>query len=82
MRTVFRRMSVLTLVLLMLMQSSLAAFLPVKDPVDFSDVPSSHWASYYIRCAYEHGLMTGTGENTFSPSGTVSVAQAIMVAVR
>lgn len=82
MRTIFRRIFILTLALLMLTQSSLAVFLPTKDPMEFSDVPSSHWANYYISTIYRCGLMSGTGSDTFSPSGTVSVAQAVTVAVR
>lgn len=82
MRTIFRRIFILTVTLSLLIQSSLAAFLPVKNSTEFSDVPISHWAYYYIDSSYRYGLMTGTGEDTFSPSGTVSVAQAVTVAVR
>ncbi len=82
MRTIFRRISILTLALLLLTQTSLAAFMSTKEPMEFSDVPSSHWGHYYISSMYQCGLMLGTGENQFSPSGTVSVAQAITVAVR
>ena len=82
MRTVFRRISVLALVLLMLTPSSLAAFMRTKEPVEFSDVPSSHWGYDYIHSIYESGLMVGTGGDTFSPSGTVSIGQVLTVAVR
>lgn len=82
MRTISRRILILALALLMLTQGALAAFAPVKDPTEFSDVPSSHWGHYYINSMYQCGLMLGTGDGQFSPSGTVSVAQAITVAVR
>lgn len=82
MQSIFRRLSILVLTLLTLIQSSLAAFTWSKEPVEFSDVPSSHWAHYYISSIYQSGLMVGTGDDTFSPSGAVSVAQALTVAVR
>ncbi len=82
MRTILRHISILTLALLLLTQTTLAAFVSTKEPMEFSDVPSSHWGHYYIRSMYQCGLMLGTGGSQFSPSDPVSVAQAITVAVR
>lgn len=82
MKALFRRLSVLTLALLILTQSTMAVFLPTHEIREFSDVPSTHWGEYFIHTVYKYGLMSGTGDDTFSPSGTVSVAQVVMVAVR
>lgn len=49
---------------------------------DFADVAGTHWGAAYIQQCYEKGLMVGTGERTFSPGGTVTVAQAVTAAVR
>ena len=62
--------------------SALGVFTPVREAVAFPDVAAGHWSQPYISRCYELGLMSGTGETTFSPSGNVSVAQGIMVAVR
>ena len=53
----------------------------VRDPVVFSDV-AQDWSQPYISQCYALGLMSGTGADTFSPSGTLSVAEAVTVAVR
>ncbi|MBQ3497319.1 MAG: S-layer homology domain-containing protein [Oscillospiraceae bacterium] len=82
MKTFLRRLLVLTLAMLMLTQGTLAAFTQVNDPIEFSDVPYDHWAHYEIGTMYQHGLMLGTGGDQFSPSGTVSVAQAVTVTMR
>lgn len=48
----------------------------------FSDVEPSHWGASYIAQCYDLGLMVGTAETTFSPAGTLTVAQAVTTAVR
>lgn len=82
MKTLLRRLFVLTLAALMLTQGTLAAFTQVNESVEFSDVPYEHWAHYDIGTMYQLGLMLGTGDGEFSPSGTVSVAQAVTVTMR
>ena len=82
MKTLLRRLFVLSLALLMLTQGALAAFMPVNESIEFSDVPYEHWAHYDIDSMYRLGLMLGTGGDRFSPSGTVSVAQAVTVTMR
>ena len=52
----------------------------VRDPVVFSDV-AQDWSQPYISQCYALGLMSGTGADTFSPSGTLSVAEAVTVAL-
>ena len=65
-----------------LASASSAAFSTVRDYSGFSDVSVSHWSQPYVQRCYEMGLMSGTSSTAFSPSGSVSVAQGIMVAVR
>lgn len=53
----------------------------VRSPVDFSDVPSSHWAYSAIRWAYERGFMSGYPDGTFQPNQMLSRLQAVLVLV-
>lgn len=48
----------------------------------FTDVQSADWFSGDVKNAYELGLMQGTGEKTFSPNGTVTLAETVAVAAR
>lgn len=47
----------------------------------FSDVSGSHWAAPYINLAYEEGLVSGYGDGTFGPDDSVTVGQAVTVAL-
>lgn len=49
--------------------------------VEFTDVPSSHWAHSSISEMADKGVVSGTGNNKYSPNATVSYAQfATMIA--
>lgn len=48
----------------------------------FSDVPLSRWYYENVASVYEYGLMNGKGNNTFDPSGKLTIAETITVAVR
>lgn len=48
----------------------------------FTDVPDGTWYSYYVSVQETIGLMSGMGNGMFAPDGTVSLAQAVSVAVR
>ncbi len=48
----------------------------------FQDVTSEHWASRFIEAVTEAGLMEGTGNGEFDPSGTVTLEQLAAVLVR
>ncbi len=48
----------------------------------FADVPENAWYASEIKSAYELGFMNGTGNDTMSPDGTMTVAQGITVASR
>ena len=56
--------------------------LSVAAEISFDDVDYDHWAYYSIRQCYESGIMKGTSATTFSPDGTMTVAEIITVAVR
>ena len=49
------------------------------EPLPFADVPEDHWAYDAIRYVYGEGLMAGTGETTFSPSGTTTRGQIVTI---
>ena len=61
---------------------ALAGFVPVREARSFSDVPASHWSCSYVQQCDRLGLMGGTGEDRFSPSGTLQAAEAVTVCVR
>lgn len=47
----------------------------VSGSAPFSDVPSGSWYGRYVSWAYENGLVSGTGNSTFSPGRLVSYAE-------
>lgn len=48
----------------------------------FTDVPSDAWYADSVKTVYEMGLVKGTSEETFSPSGSISLAETIALACR
>ena len=48
----------------------------------FSDVYASYWATPSIKLCYEYGFMKGTTPKQFSPTGALTVAEAIVMADR
>ena len=50
--------------------------------VQFSDVPSDAWYAESVKAVYEKGLIKGTSEDTFSPSGSVTLAETVALAAR
>ncbi len=51
-------------------------------PGMFGDVPQTEWYASSVSSAYELGFMKGTADGVFSPSDTMTVAEAITVASR
>jgi S1-C subfamily serine protease len=47
----------------------------------FRDVASSHWYAAYVQAAYEYGLVNGRTATAFDPNGTLTVAEAVKLAV-
>lgn len=52
------------------------------ESTGFSDVSPDDWFAPYVAVCVEEGLMKGTGEDTFSPHGTVTAAEAATLAAR
>ena len=79
-----KRVLSLILVFCMVLGSVPAAadFAPVRDYPGFEDIPSDHWGYNYVYQCSTLGLMVGTSEKEFSPSGTLTVAQAITAVAR
>lgn len=50
--------------------------------VEFTDVPSSHWAHASISEMAEQGIMSGVGNNKFAPDTTLTGAQFVTMIVR
>lgn len=48
----------------------------------FTDIDSKAWYAGYVRSMYNLGLMNGVTATTYSPLGSVSLAEAITLAVR
>lgn len=48
----------------------------------FNDVSADAWYAESVSAAYELGLMKGSGAGAFSPSGNVTVAEAVAMAAR
>lgn len=49
---------------------------------NFNDVPANHWAAPAISTCYEYGLMNGADNATFNLSGTLTVAEALVMAAQ
>ena len=48
----------------------------------FIDVRSDSWYASYAASVYEYGLMEGRGEGTFSPGGSITVAELLTLSAR
>lgn len=48
-----------------------------QTTTDFTDVPSSHWASGYVSQAATQGIVNGYGDGTFGPDDNVTYEQII-----
>ena len=48
----------------------------------FTDVKSGDWFAPAVVSAYEYGLLGGRGEKTFSPAGSVTIAEMLTIAAR
>ncbi|QIB69651.1 hypothetical protein Ami103574_10095 [Aminipila butyrica] len=53
-----------------------------KSGNNFSDVDSTSWYAPYVGTAYQYGIVKGTSEDTFSPSGTITKQEAAVMVER
>ena len=61
-----------------------ADFTKTKTYTDgmFTDVPANEWYASSVQDAYELGIMQGDSATTFSPNGTLTVAEGVTIAAR
>lgn len=78
MKRTSRFLSVL-LTLCMILGMFPGAALAAKENGSFSDVGSSTWYSEAVEYVYEKGLMSGTGDGSFSPDATMSRAMLVTI---
>lgn len=64
--------------------SANAAFEKTNTYTDgqFTDVPTTEWYADSVKNAYEFGIMNGDSTTTFSPAGTLTVAEGITISAR
>lgn len=57
---------------------------PTPEPANlpFTDVPASAWYYDAVRFVYEQGMMSGTGNNQFSPNVTTTRAMIVTILYR
>jgi|GEM_PF-308468 len=48
----------------------------------FPDIPTTHWASKYIKVAVEMGLVKGYPDGTFRPNNKINRAEGVLVLAR
>ena len=60
----------------------LSNFKKQTEYTGFSDVPSSAWYAESVKTVCEYGLMNGKTASAFSPSGNVTIAEAIAIGCR
>lgn len=81
-----RRILAVFLVLALLVSPALAAtadLFPAQNAyAGFADVAAGTWYADAVRTCYEVGLMNGTGGESFTPQGTMTVAEAATIAAR
>lgn len=59
-----------------------AALLTVPAFAAFSDVPENAWYAADVEAVQEYGIINGVGDNRFDPEGTLTIAEALTMAVR
>lgn len=52
------------------------------EDIRFEDVTAGDWFAPGVRTAYRRGMMIGVSETRFDPDGTLTKAQAVMLAMR
>jgi hypothetical protein len=52
---------------------------PVRKPINFIDVPNTHWAYKAIQAASENGFFAGYPDGTFKPNQTLPRVQALVI---
>lgn len=85
-----KRLAALTLSLCLFSQLAVPALassggvrrVQTYTPGQFTDITASTWCADNVRIAYEYGVMGGRRADYFDADGTVSLAQAVVIACR
>lgn len=75
-----RRKKILAMALALVMTGSLIA--QAREYTPFTDVPEGSRFYEEVKLCYESGLLNGTTETTFTPQGSLSIAQLIVMSAR
>jgi len=51
---------------------------PVRNPINFQDVPATHWAYKAIQVVYQVGFLSGYPDRTFKPNQQIPRVQALV----
>lgn len=62
--------------------AGVAALLTVPAFAAFSDVSENAWYAADVEAVQEYGIINGVGDNRFDPEGTLTIAEALTMAVR
>ncbi len=65
-------------------EPSLSNFTKIKEYEEghFTDVATGAWYAESVKTGYELGLISGSSDTTFSPTGNITIAEAIALASR
>ena len=69
------------LLLIILCAAIILSASSVYAAANFSDLPETHWAFRSVSTLVERGGITGCPDGTFNPSGTITIAEFIKIAV-
>lgn len=53
-----------------------------EEYLPFTDVPEDSWYDFYVRCAYNEGIINGRTKTTFDPNGYVTMAEVATMAAK
>lgn len=76
---------IITLILAIVMSiSTVSAFSTTRvyAPGQFTDVPADAWCADNVKIVYESNVMNGVSDDCFGVNGTMTVAQAMVIACR
>ena len=75
-KTILKRSAAILTALLLALPVSAAEYTG-----QFTDVPQTAWYYSDVADAYSHGLISGKSDTAFDPDGTLTIAQAVKLAV-
>ena len=61
-----------------ILRKAFPGVVPVRNPINFQDVPSNHWAAKAIQVVYQWGFLSGYPDRTFKPNQPIPRVQALV----